>query len=165
MTKDSSLSTRHSPYRAPSWSWASVQGEVDWPTRTIARHCHHNFTIELLESRIQTTTNNDKGSVTTGAWLILDGKLQQIARVVRHDEWGALLRFPFDIIATDGSTISNGLFDVDTEVMEEGIWMLQIEMQGDGDSFFPNHASCLLLKRPHHGEDSFTRVGGICGVE
>lgn len=89
----------------------------------------------------------------------LFGKIQRLAKVVRPREWGALLRFPFDLIVAGDLIIGNGAFDTDSEIQEDGIWMLQIEVQGPGDSYFPYHPSGLLLQRLGGEATLFRRVG------
>lgn len=157
MTRDSSLAVRPLEYRAPSWSWASVKGELDWPSRTIARHCHYNYTVKLVEAQSDAGPRGAFGAITS-ATMKLVGKYQRLDKVVRPPEWGALVRFPFDLVSAE-DVIGNGAFDIDTEIQAHAVWMLQIELQGPGDSFFPYHPSGLLLKKVNDKASLFSRVG------
>ncbi|KAL9004191.1 MAG: hypothetical protein Q9188_002984 [Gyalolechia gomerana] len=157
MTKDSSKATRTLKYGSPSWSWASINGEVDWPSRTTDRHCHYNYTAKLLNP--QTTVGfKDPMGATPGGIIKLLGRYQQLAKVVKPSELSFLARFPFDLISA-GEIIGNGSFDVDSEIQTDNVWMLQIELQGPGDSFFPYHPIGLLLRRVDGGACQFSRIG------
>ncbi|KAL9007633.1 MAG: hypothetical protein Q9173_007143, partial [Seirophora scorigena] len=80
MTKDSSLAVRPLDYRAPSWSWASVKGELDWPSHTIARHCHYNYTVKLVEAQSVTVPGGTFGAIT-GARMKLVGRCQRLDKL------------------------------------------------------------------------------------
>ncbi|KAL8737121.1 MAG: hypothetical protein Q9181_001992, partial [Wetmoreana brouardii] len=86
------------------------------------------------------------------------GKYKQLDKVIRPPEWGALGRFPFDLVF-DGEVVGDGAFDIDAEIQTDGIWMLQIEMQGPGDSVFPYHPSGLLLLHLEGEALIFRRIG------
>lgn len=157
MTKDSSKTTRTLGYGSPSWSWASIIGELDWPSRTIDRHCHYNYTAKLLDVQTNTDSTDPMGS-TKGGTVKLLGKYQQLSKVAKPSEISFLARFPFDLISGD-EIMGNGSFDSDSETQTDDVWMLQIEVQGPGDSFFPYHPTGLLLKRVDDGISTFRRVG------
>ncbi|KAL8900046.1 MAG: hypothetical protein Q9207_005884 [Kuettlingeria erythrocarpa] len=158
MTGHSSRAVRPSKYRAPSWSWASiVKGEINWPSRSIPRHCRYDYTAELLEAKTNTQPGAPMGAVSGGTLRLL-GKCQRLDRVVKPSEWGAFTRFRFDLVFAD-ELIGNGAFDVDSEARADDVWMLQIELQGPGDSKFPYHPNCLLLNRLDDEATRFSRVG------
>lgn len=157
MIKDSSLTSRPLKYRSPSWSWASVKGQVDWPSRTIARHCHNNFSVKFVDAQMNTTSGDPMLAITSGTLRLL-GKFLQLTKVVKPQELGTLLRFPYDLLLDD-DLIGNGIFDVNSEVQSNDIWILQIELQGPGDSFFPYHPSSLLLRKVGSETSVFSRVG------
>ncbi|KAI4137580.1 MAG: hypothetical protein LQ341_005090 [Variospora aurantia] len=162
MTKDSSEATRPSVDRAPSWSWASVKGEVEWPSRTTARHCHYNYAVQLLEAQTDTGPGGALGAVTGGMIKLL-GKYQRLDKVLRPPIWEAVVRFRFDLVSAD-EVIGSGAFDIDSEIQADAIWILQIEVQGPGDSSFPYHPSGLLLKQVDGAELRFSRVG-YCALD
>lgn len=157
MTKDSSKATRTLEYGSPSWSWASMIGELDWPSRTIDRHCHYNYAAELLDAQTTTDSTDPMGS-TKGGTIKLRSKYQQLSKVVKPSEKSFHARFPFDLIS-DGKVVANGSFDSDSETQTDNVWMLQIEEQGLGDSFFPYHPIGLLLKKVDGSASQFSRIG------
>lgn len=155
MIKDSSLSVRPSQAQFPSWSWASVRGEIEWPTRTTARHCHYKYTVSFAkaDSSGAPAKSEDDGVIK------LYGRYQLLDEVMRPQEWGAFGRFPLDVVS-GGQVIANGAFDIDSEIQANDIWVLQIEVQGPGDSYFPYHPTCLLLKQVDGSTAiTFSRVG------
>ncbi|KAL8727595.1 MAG: hypothetical protein Q9166_005945 [cf. Caloplaca sp. 2 TL-2023] len=158
MTKDSDLAVRTSQVRYPSWSWASVKGELEWSSRTTARHCHYNYTAVFAEPVNDSLPEETEASTAEGT-ITLHGRYHRLDKVTRLQEWGALGRFPLDVVSS-GQAIANGAFDVDSEIQMHGVWILQIEVQGPGDSYFPYHPTCLLMKEVHDGVGStFSRVG------
>ncbi|KAL8779627.1 MAG: hypothetical protein Q9213_006856 [Squamulea squamosa] len=158
MTKDSSLAVRPSQGRCPSWSWASVKGELEWPSRNTARHCHYNYTVKIAGPEQYRTLGNP-GTIATSGTIIMEGKYLRLDTVTEPPEWGALLRFHLDIVS-GGQLVANGAFDIDSEIQSDDVWILQIEIQGPGDSRFPYHPTCLLLKQVNGGVPcTFSRVG------
>ncbi|KAL8710179.1 MAG: hypothetical protein Q9220_005262 [cf. Caloplaca sp. 1 TL-2023] len=159
MTKDSAQATRYSGSGAPSWSWASIKGDLDWPSRTIERHCHYNYSASFLPLDTCNSLTNGSRHANHDGTLVLQAKCLSLDAVRRPPEWGALVRFPLDVIH-ERQVVGNGAFDVDVEAQEYGNWAMQIELQGPGDSFFPYHPSFLLLRKEvTYGEDVYRRVG------
>ncbi|KAI4205832.1 MAG: hypothetical protein LQ350_000017 [Teloschistes chrysophthalmus] len=160
MVHDSSESYRGSEYWAPSWSWASVAGLIEWPSRTIERHQRNDFTIELLDINLDVATENAMGSLHGGS-IRMRGRLRAVDQVSKPTEWGSLLRYRYDLWC-DGVLVGNGGFDVDGDERVEDVWLLQVKMQQPGDVFFPYHPTMLLLHRISRASMKVKRLG--CAV-
>jgi hypothetical protein len=81
------LKPRPSRYRAPSWSWASLDGQCSLPF--FADNETTDRLIKIIECRIETATNDPFGFVNTGT-LTLCGWLATIRLKPREDsahEW------------------------------------------------------------------------------
>lgn len=74
--------------------------------------------------------------VVTGGMLKLLGKCRRLSKVARPPKRGAFFRFPFDLMFGE-AVIGNGAFDLDAETQAEGVWMLQIELEGPTDCDSP----------------------------
>jgi hypothetical protein len=81
-------------YRAPSWSWAAVDGAVNpgLPDIDVS-----DFLIEVESVHLDRSTNNQFGSVKDG-WLRLRGVLKQLALLphrsatpVNHGDWSMIV--------------------------------------------------------------------------
>ena len=147
-------------YWAPSWSWASIAGTVLWPTRTIARHQRDDFTIELLENYLRVAQENPMGTVL-GGHIHMRGRLRLLSCVTKPIEWGAFLRFRYDLWCGD-ELVGNGQFDADQDDIAEEVWLLQMKLQQDGDCVFPYHPTALMLERVPGSWLKFVRLG--CAV-
>ncbi|KAI4105632.1 MAG: hypothetical protein L6R37_002620 [Teloschistes peruensis] len=152
--------SRGSEYWAPSWSWASVAGLIEWPSRTIERHQRNDFTIELLDVNLDLATENAMGSLHGGS-IRVRGRLRAVDQVSKSTEWGSLLRYRYDLWC-DGVLVGNGGFDVDGDERVEDVWLLQVKLQQPGDVFFPYHPIMLLLHRISRASMKVTRLG--CAV-
>ncbi|RMZ86256.1 hypothetical protein DV737_g60, partial [Chaetothyriales sp. CBS 132003] len=64
--------TKPTEYRAPSWSWASVDGNVRWPLAPNNRK--EQYYAELLDHHIDTKPDKPFGLVT-GGWITIRGPL------------------------------------------------------------------------------------------
>ncbi|RYN31162.1 hypothetical protein AA0115_g4709 [Alternaria tenuissima] len=84
---DGSPSCRPTPYRAPTWSWASVDGVMV----TEAVRSKSEWAIEVVDHHLKYATNDTTG-VVTGGWLDLQGALKPLG--VTHetqDRWRMLV--------------------------------------------------------------------------
>ncbi|KAL8731978.1 MAG: hypothetical protein Q9166_003110 [cf. Caloplaca sp. 2 TL-2023] len=147
-------------YWAPSWSWASVAGEVYWPTRTIERHQRDDFTVELRDIKLRVGKENSMGTVL-GGYIRMRGRLRLLSCITKPVEWGAFLRYRYDLWC-DGKVVGNGGFDVDHDDTAEGVWLLQMHVQQPGDGYFPYHPTALMLQSLPGSWMKFVRLG--CAV-
>ncbi|KAL8875840.1 MAG: hypothetical protein Q9198_005855, partial [Flavoplaca austrocitrina] len=150
-------------YWAPSWSWASIAGTVLWPTRTIARHQRDDFTVELLENHLRVAQENPMGTVL-GGHIHMRGRLRLLSCVTKPIEWGAFLRFRYDLWCGD-ELVGNGQFDADQDDIAEEVWLLQMKLQQDailqngmtpeaeaalgGTERFPEEKNRVLCSKTH----------------
>jgi hypothetical protein len=75
---DGSPSSRPTPYRAPTWSWASVDGVIS-PEGTEEKH----LTIKVEDVKLEYATEDITG-IITGGWLDLTGPLRPM-RLTQFD--------------------------------------------------------------------------------
>lgn len=147
-------------YWAPTWSWASIAGEVYWPARTIERHQRDDFTVELLGNELRVAKENPMGTVL-GGHIRMRGRLRSLSCITKPVEWGALLRYRYDLWC-NGQVIGNGSVDVDADETAEGAWLLQMHLQQPGDCFFPYHPTALIVQILPGSWMKFVRIG--CAV-
>ncbi|KAH8722520.1 heterokaryon incompatibility protein-domain-containing protein [Phaeosphaeriaceae sp. PMI808] len=74
---DGSPSLRPAPYRAPSWSWASIDGVVSTANTT-----QQGIVIRVCNVHLEYATDDTTG-VVTGGWLDLRGSLKPFNMVLR----------------------------------------------------------------------------------
>ena len=146
---------RSSGYRAPSWSWAALTGQIKWPSRTIARHCRDDFTVDVLDARTTPAGEDQLGAVSCGFIRML-GKIKKLTKVAEPLEGTILLRFPLNLIY-ENEVIGSGAFDVVGDSAEESVWLMQIQSQLSGDSNIPYHPTGLILRKL--GGPIFQRMG------
>ncbi|RYO31418.1 hypothetical protein AA0113_g11870 [Alternaria arborescens] len=84
---DGSRSCRPTPYRAPTWSWASVDGVVV----TEAVRVKSEWAIEVVDHHLENATKDTTGLVT-GGWLDLQGALKPLGLTHEtQDRWRMLV--------------------------------------------------------------------------
>lgn len=157
MTHNSSTARKQSVYCAPSWSWASVKGQLDWPSRTIDEHCRDDFTGQILAVHLDVLSENPMGAVL-GGFVTIRGRIRRLSQVVKPVEWGALLRFRYNLICDD-ELVGNGSFDVDGHGEDGEVWILQIQTQKPFDCYKPYHPTALLLRKATSSNNRFERLG------
>lgn len=156
------VSTRPEKYRAPSWSWASIDSNIDYFSEMYSS-LETSFPLaEVLEVRVELATDDEMGQVK-GGFLILSGQLREAEyRQSAHCKSGQ------DTFFVDGHEMSMlfyqdeddsrcvyrlaSLFEPYTK-----LWCLPI-----GASVgLPSELTCLVLAKKHHDEETFVRVGPI----
>ncbi|EPE32859.1 hypothetical protein GLAREA_05871 [Glarea lozoyensis ATCC 20868] len=93
------LATRPDVYRAPSWSWASVEGHIAWPTWRWCGPEHCEQFMQILEAKTVVDGADPYGAVKDG-YLKIVGKTVEIDRPTaadmmpssREQTWHALYR-------------------------------------------------------------------------
>ena len=68
-----SLSSRPNPYRAPTWSWAAVDGEVE----TAHRVTSPELAFHVRDLHLEYATEDTTGAIT-GGWLDIAGHLKPV---------------------------------------------------------------------------------------
>ncbi|RDW64597.1 hypothetical protein BP6252_10248 [Coleophoma cylindrospora] len=175
-TDDDVLHHRPVVYRAPSWSWASVDGEIeyDWPERmdgslectrlghkeSIARVVE----VEVIEAGIRLAKADRPFGAVTGGFIEVSGMVRVIEGLLQpvyHEEKGNLLRLDIE-----GDL--KRLQDVDcwpdtTEVLPKKLWLLALtgaaeDVGDDCVSTFTIFVIRGLILVPDR-ESGFRRVG------
>ena len=143
---DSSDASRHTQYIAPTWSWASMKGQVHFPAGDLGTE----KSPKLLDVSIDPKTNDDLGAIV-GAKLILLAKARCLCEVVSKSYDS---RFPLDL-RLYGQTIGDGAFDAE---LEGGlVWVMQCIHQKAWDYW--DHPTVLLLHQSEIVPDTYERVG------
>ena len=143
---DSGDASRYSQYIAPTWSWASIKGQIHFPFGDLGAE----ESPKVLDVSIEQKTNDHLGAIV-GAKLILFAKVRCLCEVVikAYDS-----RFQLDL-RLYGQTVGDGTFDVG---FEGGlVWVMQCIHQKAWDYF--DHPTLLLLHRPGIVPDTYERVG------
>ena len=149
--REQRLRPRPKPYRAPSWSWASLDGPI-----VQSHHSEHSFTtpkelINITECKVENTVDNTTSSVTGGI-LRLSGWLASMQlRPASQDKWS---------IFFNGSWRQERLFiDLDCKLPALHLHCLPIFVH---DYDLHNWILCCLLLSPTGDvKGQFERVGAL----
>lgn len=151
---------RPSDYRAPSWSWVSVEGSIEYdfggalPRNPISTICH----VDVLDINCSLKGNDSTGQVTAG-YIRLRGKLVQTS-----------CEQPFESKQDNAGLPTlrrNGIRtefypDVSLDALEPSYCLrirtvnygIQVPLPGDYKT-----TSSLVLQRVKNAESTFTRIG------
>ncbi|OPB41358.1 hypothetical protein A0O28_0080760 [Trichoderma guizhouense] len=133
--------SRHPTYVAPSWSWASFSGEIDF---TFGSTMH---LLELVRSEVKTQIPKDEFSAVTSARLEI--KTLIFRARIRKGFYGWFLWDEQMKDEIDGSLMFDVVeADVDGEVVEDELMLLALIMTQDA----------LMLKKKK-GVDEYVRIG------
>lgn len=135
---------RHATYVAPSWSWGSFSGEIDF---TFGSSLH---LLELVSYKVVTNMANDEFSAVTDARL--EFKTLLFRARIRKGDYGWSLWDEQKQDEVDGSMrFDVAEDDVDGEVVEDEEVLLALVMSQDA----------LLLKKTQNaaGGEVYTRIG------
>ncbi|RSL50067.1 hypothetical protein CEP54_012109 [Fusarium duplospermum] len=141
---------------APSWSWASAQGQVRWD-----RSVRESDAIAWVLSTDVKTTNNSLpfGSVESGR-IILKGRLTQ---VTRHFPGYSRLTFTHGPSAEHEVVLRTDLSKKSTMAPELVLWLLELtsrlEVQESRHSGGWERKRIVLILKPTGNRDEFRRVG------
>ena len=143
---DSSDASRHTQYIAPTWSWASMKGQVHFPDGDLGAE----KTPKLLNVSIEPKTGDHLGAIV-GAKLTLIAKARCLCEVVpkAYDS-----RFSLDL-RLHGQTVGEGIFDAEFE--GSIVWVMQCIHQKPWD--IRENPTVLLLHRSGSVPDTYERVG------
>lgn len=145
---DSSQASRYSQYIAPTWSWASIKGQVHFLSEDLGTIS----TLSLVNASYEPKANDRMGAISS-AKLTLLAKVRPLCEVLRKAEssW-----YPFNL-RFEARTIGNGAFDVNREGGKNTVWIMQCVRQKAWD--FRNFATVLLLRGVGGTPDTYERVG------
>ena len=171
--EDRQNTQRLRPYRAPSWSWASMDGQITWAThwnckdwRSVLGQSEPAF--KFLDADIITSGDNPHGCIVK-AILTVYGKAVPVTLDRNPKESESELRrgltdFSYELIYDD-IVIGAGLLDLQiASFAPDHLWCLQVERQIGRSSLSRGESpwSGLLLEKV---EDKFSVVGLFILVE
>ena len=145
---DSSGASRHSRYVAPTWSWASIKGQVHFPYEGLGTQQAPVFVSASLEWKA-----DDRMGAIDAAKLTLFAKVRRLSEITATAEISSSplkLRF-------EGSIIGTGAFDVISEGGKSSIWVMQCTYQKPWD--YRGHPTLLLLHGHENMLNAYERVG------
>ena len=145
---NSSHASRHSQYVAPTWSWASIKGQVFFPSGGSSTPFSPSFVDASLDWKA-----DDRLGAIVAARLSLLAKVRRLCEVAGKagDSW-----FPLDL-RFEGKTIGSGAFDVSGEGGKNDVWVMQCTLQEAWD--FRERPTVLLLYRSGSTPSTYERVG------
>ncbi|KAE8389648.1 hypothetical protein BDV23DRAFT_184249 [Aspergillus alliaceus] len=142
---DGKPSFRVDAYRAPSWSWASVEGRVHFPCGRLDVSWGPPL-LEIIGVEVNPTTNNSTGQVSN-AFILASGNLKQMP------EFYELPEHMFDMIP---GALSACCVDDENDLSLVDVFALPVRiMRGiNGEVLF-----CLMLTPMPSTTSNFRRVG------
>jgi hypothetical protein len=141
--------TRHSRYRAPSWSWASVDGEIRFSSMPADRR---ECLVKVHETQV-TAINEDPMGQVVGGFLRISGGLFTViidrlrdyfVNIQINQQWHQLDHYN---LALDEELSSSNFHCLPVNKIKE--WSNEYTLE------------CLLLKETSHIQGQFHRVGTI----
>ncbi|CAN9173535.1 unnamed protein product [Alternaria alternata] len=165
---DGSPSCRPAPYRAPTWSWASVDGVVGME----AVRNKSEWAIEVVDYHLEYATDDTTG-VVTGGWLDLQGALKPLGLTHEtQDRWRMLVNgtlvCPQDECSPDSERL-HPIVHLDVPAADDAFvrdmakqrlfFMVARKPNSDDD-----RTAVLLLRLCHVERRLFERIGiATCG--
>jgi hypothetical protein len=122
--RDTTRKSRPRTYRAPSWSWASLDGnvsypeDIDFPESTKTNHC------SLVVYKVELKGSNQFGQVT-GGWIKLKGiqwRVLIVSNAVPNSPWDALYNWVNGILVGRCWLDMGGLDAYDAQ----DVWCLRV---------------------------------------
>ena len=134
---DGSRTSRRSKYVAPTWSWASINGQIHFQSQSSGSPNTPNFLGIGLEREAD---NHLRPVIATKLTLL--AKVRLLGYVVKKAEvsW-----YPLDL-RIGGKSIGNGAFDANNTGDKSTIWLMECTIQERHD--FRDHPPALLLHNP-----------------
>lgn len=152
---------RQATYRSPSWSWASVRGDVLYVYEAFRQSTDQgNACIQIIEVQVYPIDDNEFGQVT-------DGYLK-VHRRLTPAGWNGDERYPIESILNSGCSLH--FKGVETELrfslndhrsrLPEKLWCLPLYLSPGGLPGYSDLFGLVLAKVEHksHGP-SFRRAG------
>jgi hypothetical protein len=126
--------------RAPSWSWAALDGEIKWKPDLPKK----GYSIEILSADITVSGSNDMGQVSGGR-LVLSGKLLPVGKIIQNPR----------------ETLSKGYFNSNGEEAQHDLGS-SFSLEGNIQALLVAADKGLLLE-PTGQDGEFRRIGSfIC---
>lgn len=152
---DSSQTSRYTQYISPTWSWASVKGQVHFPSEG----SDTPSSLALLSASLEPKAGDHRGAIQAGASLSVRAKIRRLDGITNvkaeRSSWYALE------LRSDGRLVGKGAFDLVglNEWIMECLWIMVCLSQKPWD--MRDHPTLLLLRRRHleAAPDTFERLG------
>ncbi|KAF8850026.1 HET-domain-containing protein [Acephala macrosclerotiorum] len=142
--------SRHEPYRAPSWSWASLDGPISSHFYSEESYIKIETLINIIDCEIKSATD-DTTSVITGGTLRLSGWLASLElRHISRNEWSVF----FD--GTWWGRHPNLHINLDCQPPTLRLHCLPLFVNTEQAEW---NASCLLLSPTRVSKGQFRRFG------
>ena len=145
-------------YVAPTWSWASINGKVLFPSRGSGSQDNPAFLVTGLERGV-----DDHLGPLIATKLTLLAKLRRLDGVVKkvEESWYPLEArtgpwYPLDLRVEENS-IGHGALDINSRSEKSNVWMMECMVQQSKD--FRELPSALLVYNPGSTPDTFERLG------
>jgi len=156
--------TRSLEYRAPTWSWASMIGQVEHACE-IHFPDHRDLTVDILDATVELSTENPFGQIK-GGFLRARGSLAKDGMLLKEFESNRGL---YQLLI-NGSFGGVALLDVDSEEVEAAIyedvyylpvryWLPEMGTGDCKDAALPKFSGILLRASGGTAHDQFVRVG------
>jgi hypothetical protein len=130
-------------YRAPSWSWASIDGIVSY----VLAHGFWSIRksrIELMDYRVKLAADNNPFGMVEDAWLLLRGRIKEFSsRDIESTTY----------LPTDDREASTSTGQPEKQKVPEFVHILVV-VEGEG-----TYAVGLILEKVHRTKDVFRRIG------
>jgi hypothetical protein len=156
-TPESESAKRPVRYRAPSWSWAAIDGRLDWPS--MLELIQAEILCTLLDVEIQPLRSEQPNGAVTAGRIKVYGEVKQVLwsadrKTVKDDETQA--------------DVNNGIMQTFPDVREHNaqdmtVHVLKVAMRSTivAPTGFVQHFEGILLE--HIGNEVYQRVG-IMGI-
>lgn len=148
MPHNGSHTSRRSQHVAPTWSWASIKGQVHFPSQGSGSQKTPTF----LDISLEREADSHLGPVIATKLTLL-AKFRRLGEVVKKAEnsW-----YPLDLLIGEKG-IGHGAFDANDKSDKGTIWMMECMFQGPFE--FRDHPSALLLHNPGGTPHTYKRLG------
>lgn len=163
-----SPSSRPSQYRAPSWSWASIDGPVLFYDWLLTGRAEVVFYTSLISAEVKTLEGMETGQVSSGKMILkgnlvlgeLDESQEQIERFRDIEDPTCTLE-PAREVKTEpeGRMSYRAIIRFDTEEKSDEVYCLPIFAQLD-DSTYSTHWRIVFLVLICKDQD-FARIGSL----
>lgn len=143
--------SRPSKYRAPSWSWASLDGEVEIPKSNV--HSTESILIRVVEAKIQPVIPSQSfGQIQSASLTIECGPLKKGFGPFRKDSWISTFRLSF-IHTEAGPRHFGNRKDIGKLVATDVVWLMLV-----ANKETPPSPMGLMLQ-PTGGAGEYERLG------
>ncbi|CAN9438860.1 unnamed protein product [Alternaria alternata] len=165
-TYESEIAKRPVRYRAPSWSWAAIDGRLDWPP--IEELIVHKMLCTLLDVEVQPLRSKQPYGAVTAGRIKVYGEVKQVLwsadrKTVKDNKTQAAVAG--GIMRTFPDALEHNAQDMTVHVLKVAMCPDHRLRTGLKINGFDKHVEGILLE--HIGNEVYQRVGamGLWSVE